>query len=192
MVHDLVDLVSASDWSYALIALLVASDAVFPAVPGETVVIGAGLLAASGDLHVVLVAIAAAVGSFAGDNASYALGRTLGERAASRVARGERGRRLVQWARRQLAIRGVPVIIAARFIPGGRTATTFTAGSVGMQWRRFAAADAIAAVAWSTYATALGYVGGSTFHHNAWLAAATSLGVAALVAAAAEMARRAA
>jgi membrane protein DedA with SNARE-associated domain len=190
VLHDLTDVVAASDWSYLLIAVLVMSDAIVPAVPGETVVIAAAILASSGDLEVALVVAAACAGSFAGDNVSFGLGRTLGEVAAERVSRGERGRRLVRWARRQLSVRGGVVIVAARFIPGGRTATTFAAGSVGMPWRRFAAADAIAAAAWALYTTGLGYLGGSTFRHNGWAAAGASLAAAAAVALAAELVGR--
>jgi membrane-associated protein len=190
VLHDLTDAISGSDWSYLLIAVLVMSDAILPAVPGETVVIAAALLASSGDLEIALVIAAACAGSFAGDNVSFGLGRTLGERAAARVSRGERGRRLVRWARHQLSERGRAVIIAARFIPGGRTATTFAAGSVGMPWRRFAAADAIAAAAWALYTTGLGYLGGSTFRHNGWAALAASLAAAAAVALLAEVAAR--
>lgn len=190
MPHSAVDLVSVAGWSYVFIAALVAADAVLPALPGEAVVIAAGLLASSGDLQLGLVALAACAGSFAGDNTSFALGRTAGGWAAARFIRGGRGQELLEWARAQLEIRGRVMILAARFIPGGRTATTFTAGTVGMPWRRFAAVDAVAAVVWSIYTTALGYVGGATFHDNPWAALAASLGAAAVVALAAEVVHR--
>lgn len=83
------------------------------------------------------------------------------------------------------------MIVAARFVPGGRTATTFTAGTVGMRWRRFVGADAVAALLWSLYVTALGYLGGATFRDEEGKAIALSLGVAGTVALAGELARRA-
>lgn len=67
-------------------------------------------------------------------------------------------------------IHGVWIIIVARFIRGGRTATTYLAGTVGMPWKRqFLPADAIAAATWSLYALAPGSLGGASFEDNFWL-----------------------
>jgi membrane-associated protein len=191
LAERLTDLVTASAWAYAVVASLVALDAVLPLVPGEAIVISAAVLAADGELLVGLVAAAALAGSFAGDNASYGIGASLGDRAARRVARGRRGARLLTWAAQQLRCRGRLVIVAARFVPGGRTATTLTAGAVGMRWRSFAAADAVAALLWSLYVTGLGYLGGATFRDEEGKAIALSLAVAATVALGGELARRA-
>jgi membrane-associated protein len=187
----LTDLVTASAWAYAVVVALVALDAVLPLVPGEAIVISAAVLAADGELLVGLVALAALIGSFAGDNASYGIGASLSDRAARRLARGRRGARLLAWASLQLRRRGRLVIVVARFVPGGRTATTLTAGAVGLRWRRFAAADALAALLWSVYVTGLGYLGGVTFRDDEGKAIVLSLGIAATVALAGELARRA-
>jgi membrane protein DedA with SNARE-associated domain len=155
------------------------------------VVITAGVLSANGDLNIELVLGAGALGGLVGDNVSYGLGATLGRRADRRFFTSERARRRSDWARRQLAERGPLIIVVARFIPGGRTATTFSAGTLEMPWRRFIAADAAAALVWSAYASMLGYFGGSTFTESLWkpLAAATAVGLAA--AATGELVRRA-
>jgi membrane-associated protein len=186
----LIDLVTASAWAYAIVLALVALDAIVPLVPGEAVVIAAAVLAAEGELLVAFVAAAALAGSFAGDNASFGIGAGVGVRAAHRLLGGARGRRLLAWAAQRLRRHGGAVIVAARFVPGGRTATTFTAGAVGMSWQRFATADALAALLWSLYATGLGYLGGATFQDEEWKALALSLAIAALVAAAGETTRR--
>ncbi len=182
---------TASAWAYAVVAALVALDALLPLVPGAAIGISAAVLAADGELVVALVAAAALVGSFAGDNASWGVGAGVGDRAVRRLQRGARGRRLVAWAVHQLRCRGRLVIVAARFVPGGRTATTLTAGAVGMRWRPFAAADAVAALLWSLYVTGLGYLGGTTFRDDEWKAIALSLAVAASVALLGEAVRRA-
>ena len=67
--------------------------------------------------------------------------------------------------------------------------TTFAAGALGMRWRRFALADACAAVLWATIATGLGYFGGRAFD-STLQAIALSLTIAFLVAAASEALRR--
>ena len=184
------DAVGESLWAYPAIVAAVALDSVVPIAPGEAVVITAGVLAADGGLNVVLVLVAAALGGFLGDNVSYWLGASLGRRAERRLFGSERGRRQVAWARRQLAERGAAIIVAARFIPGGRTATTFSSGALEMPWRRFAAIDAVAAALWAVYATALGYFGGATFSHSLWKPLLAACAVALAVAASAEALRR--
>ena len=73
------------------------------------------------------------------------------------------------WAEGQLEVRGFYLIIVARFIPGGRTAVTFSSGYThAMSYRRFVVADAIAAVIWGSYAALLGYVGGTQFEEEPW------------------------
>ena len=63
--------------------------------------------------------------------------------------------------------RGAYIIIIARFIPGGRTAVTFSAGYVNtFPWRRFIVYDVAAGLLWATYAALLGYFGGKTFEDN--------------------------
>ncbi len=156
MGDQLIDLVTASAWAYAIVLGLVALDALLPLVPGEAIVITAAVLAADGELSIGLVGAAALVGCFAGDNATYGVGAGVGDRAVRRLQRDGRGRRMLGWAARQLDVRGSAVIVAARFVPGGRTATNLTAGTLALPWRRFATAAGIAALLWSVYVTGLG------------------------------------
>jgi hypothetical protein len=78
-------------------------------------------------------------------------------RLADRAMRSHKSRQHLPWGRRQLQHHGVWIIIVARFIPGGRTAPTSVAGTVGMLWkRRFLPADGVAAVLWALYASGRG------------------------------------
>lgn len=178
-------------WTYPALVVSVAIDSLFPIAPGEAMMITAGVLAANGDLVLPFVILAGAAGSMLGDNASYGLGTTLGRRAERRFFSSDRGRQRVEWARRQLRERGAVIIVAARFIPGGRTATTFTAGALDMPWRRFLAIDAVAAGLWATYVALLGYFGGATFEEDLWKPLLAASAVAALVATGGELVRRA-
>lgn len=155
-------------WTYPAIVAAVAFDSLLPIAPGETVMITAGVLAADGDLNLLLVICAGMAGSLLGDNLSYGLGASLGRRAERRIFSSSKARERVDWARRQLRRRGAVIIIVARFVPGGRTATTFSAGALDMPWRRFLAIDAVAAVLWATYVALLGYFGGETFEQSLW------------------------
>ena len=63
-------------------------------------------------------------------------------------------------------------MIVGRYVPGGRTAVTFTAGMTHYSYRKFLVFDAIAAITWATYASLLGYFGGRFFHDHVWAAPA--------------------
>jgi membrane-associated protein len=183
--------VSDSVWSYLLVFGVCAGDAVLPLLPAETVVVAAAVLAANGHLNIALIVAAAALGALLGDNVAYLAGHGALRRVADRFLRSDKSRGRLDWARDQLKRRGVWIIIIARFIPGGRSATTYAAGTLGMPWRaRFLPADAIAAALWAGYASALGYIGGAKFQHNLWLPLLIAAGVGTTVAAAGELVRR--
>ena len=178
--------VSGAWWSYPVVFLVSMLDAFFPFVPSESVVITAGVLASSGHLSLPLVVVSATLGAIAGDNISYGLGGWLGERRVKRFFGGDKSRRAFEWAERQLSARGFYLIIIARFIPGGRTAVTFSCGYLdAMPWRRFIVADVIASTLWGTYAALLGYIGGKQFEDAPWkgllVAFAVAVGISGLV-----------
>jgi membrane protein DedA with SNARE-associated domain len=158
----------ASGWAYAIVFLFAFVDLFLPLVPSETAVITAGVVAAAGDLTLGLVVAAAASGAFLGDNTAYLLGRRFGERALDRFASGDRGRARVAWGREQLRKRGGTVIVTGRFVPGGRTVVTLSAGTLRYPWRRFVAFDAVAVVFWALFASLLGYFGGKSFEEAPW------------------------
>jgi membrane-associated protein len=153
----------ASPWLYVAIFAVALVDAFFPAVPSETAVITAGVFAAAtGTPDIPLVIAVSAVGAFLGDHVSYLLGRS----SIGRLRRRGRAQAVFDWADRALRERGGLVLVIARYIPGGRTATTITAGAVSYSLRRFAFFDAIAAISWGCYAVAIGYVGGAAFEND--------------------------
>jgi membrane protein DedA with SNARE-associated domain len=171
---------SASGWAYGVVFLLALLDSFVPIVPSETAVVTAGVVAAAGDLALPLVIGAAAVGAFAGDNISYDIGRRFGDSIVDRFLKGEKARRRIDWAHAQLRERGVQLILVGRFVPGGRTAVTISAGSLHFAWGRFLGADAVAALVWALFASLLGYFGGRAFEHAPWqgLLLALALGFA--------------
>lgn len=164
-----VDWVSGSSWSYFVIFAVAVIDGFFPLVPSETVAVAGGVLAGTGDLSLPFVILAASAGAIVGDNISYGLGKWLGEHTVKRLFRSEKAKRGFLWAEHQLEERGTYLIVVARFIPGGRTATTFAAGYThAFTWRRFIVADVIAGVIWGTYCGLIGYLGGSSFKEEPW------------------------
>lgn len=163
MLETLTDFISGSPLTYALVALLVAGDALIPLFPGESSVVAAAVLAADGELMVWLVLAAAFAGAFVGDLLMYGIGRWAGTRLVRRYAsEGARAER-VRWARGLLERRGVALIVAAQFIPGGRNVVMFSAGTLMYPLRRFVAAEALGAALWASFQTAIGYFGGRLF-----------------------------
>jgi membrane protein DedA with SNARE-associated domain len=179
----------ASGWTYAVVFLVAVLDAVVPVVPSETVVITAGVVAAGGELSLLLIIVAAACGAFAGDNTAYLLGHRYGSRARERFFRGDKAQKRIGWAEQQLGERGGELIVVARFIPGGRTAVTLTAGLLRFPWRRFALFDVVAALGWASYAVLLGYFGGRAFENAAWKGLLLALAIALAVVGAVEVTR---
>ena len=86
--------------------------------------------------------------------------------------------------------RGAYIIIIGRFIPGGRTAVTFSAGYIPtFPWRRFIVYDVAAGCIWASYAALLGYFGGKTFENHTFLGLLLALGIALSVGLAVEVVR---
>ena len=189
--ESFVEIASGSPWTYAVILGVAALDALVPLVPSEATVISAGVLAGAGDLQLGFVIAAGAAGAYAGDTSAYWLGRRLDDRYVGRLFRGIKGARRRAWAEQTLERHGGPVIFGARFVPGGRTATTVSAGMLRMSWRRFAGFAGVAAVGWALYAALLGYLGGRAFEDNVLWALLTGFGVAVGTFLVVEAARRA-
>jgi membrane protein DedA with SNARE-associated domain len=188
--ESIVDAVSGSDWSYLVVFLVAMLDAFFPIVPSEATAIAAGVVAGTGGLSVEVCILAAATGAIVGDNISFGIGHFLGERVERRFFSGEKAQKRLKWAQRTLDERGGYLIVVARFIPGGRTATTFTAGFVEtFPWRRFLMFDALAGAIWGAYTVLLGYFGGRSFEEAPWKGLLLAFGIAVAVTVVVEVVR---
>jgi membrane protein DedA with SNARE-associated domain len=185
--QSIVDAVSGSNWSYLIVFAIAMLDAFFPIVPSEATAIAAGVVAGTGGLSVEFVIVAAALGAIVGDNISFGLGHFLGARVERRFFSGEKAQKRLKWAQKTLDERGGYLIVVARFIPGGRTVTTFTAGFVEtFPWRRFLKFDVLAGAIWGAYTVLLGYFGGRTFEEEPWKGLHLAFAIALLVTAVVE------
>ena len=173
--------VSQSVATYPVVAFAAGADVLFPLIPSETIVMTAAVLAAQGELLIWVIVPAVALGAFIGDNLCYLLGRRIGDPIADRLFADEKGQARLQWAEEALRRRGAILIGVGRFVPGGRTATTFAAGTLEMPYRQFVVADAFAAAIWGLYVSMLGYLGGETFQDSLWPPLLASFACAMLV-----------
>jgi membrane protein DedA with SNARE-associated domain len=190
-VIDLAQLDISSPVSYLIAVLVPALDALIPVLPSETAVIALGVATAGrADPRIGVLVVLAALGAFLGDNAAYLVGRRFGPAASRWVFAGERGARRHAWARRSLAQYGTRIIVACRFIPGGRTAVTLTCGLIGYPRRSFVLATALAGAVWASYAFAIGRLGGQAFEGRPWAGLLVGLGLTVVVSGVIEAARR--
>ena len=181
-IMDWVEGFMGSPWVYVALFAFAAIDAFFPIVPSESLVITAGVFAASGEPYLVGVIVAAGLGAFAGDHISYFIGRTAGTAGScSRAAPGSKKAKAFERAGKLLADRGGTILIVCRYIPGARTAITLTAGAVRYRLRSFTFFDAIAAFSWAAYSGLVGYLGGEAFEDSPWKGLALGLGIALTV-----------
>lgn len=187
---SLVDLASGSSWTYGVVFAFALLDAVAPIVPSETLVVAAAALAGSGRLDLALVLLAAAAGALLGDNAAYGIGRLFGPRLERWLSATPRRRERLDWAERQLDERGGTLIVVARFVPGGRTATMVSAGLLGMRWRRFVPFDLAASTVWALYASLIGFFGGTAFEDEPLVGVGFALGLALVAGLVTEAGRR--
>ncbi|HZO59891.1 MAG TPA: DedA family protein [Solirubrobacterales bacterium] len=189
--HFLLDVVSSSPATYFVLIGIVFVDDFVPVAPGDTAMITAGILAANGGLSILLVILAGALGGILGDNLFYFSGRRFGPQLAERLLRSDSARDLYRRAQRQMTTRGGTIVIMGRFIPGGRSVTTFACGTAHYPYRRFLVADTFAAFAWATYTALLGFIGGNSFRDSIWKPLAIGLAVAFVLGMSAEALRRA-
>jgi membrane-associated protein len=165
-VLDLLHQTITSPWVYLVIFLVTAVDAFFPAVPGETVVITAGVFATGEGPDLAVVIVVAALGALLGDHVSYGIGRRGGAHRVARLPADSRRRAGSEWARRAVDRRGGVILTTSRYVPGGRTAVTLTMGAVRYPLRSFLLFDAIATGSWAIYCGLLGYLGGIAFQRD--------------------------
>jgi membrane protein DedA with SNARE-associated domain len=129
---------------------------------GETVVLCAGFAAAQGLVDPWLLIAASWLGSFAGDQCYFWLGRNFGGRLLDRFPRWRHGvDRALHWVERYDA----GFILSFRFIYGVRNFSSFAVGLSHIHWRRFLKLNLLAAGLWAVSFVAAGY-----FFGHAWRA----------------------
>jgi membrane protein DedA with SNARE-associated domain len=127
-------------------------------LPGETALVIAAGAAAAGELDIRTVVLAAFTGAVLGDNLGYLIGRHLGRDAVLRLGHRfgitERG---IGKAEAVAARYGPFMVIFARFVVVLRQLNGIVAGTTGMPWPRFLAANLAGAALWVGLWTTLAY-----------------------------------
>lgn len=191
-VEELITELSQNPWFFAILFVVALLDSVVPIVPSEFSVIAGGVAAGAGTLiddrpvlSIALVILAGASGAYAGDSLGYWIGNRSDRLLKRWFFRGEKGEKRLLATGEQIRKRGGLLLITARFIPGGRTAMTFSCGLTGQPFLRwFTRWDLLATTLWASYAGLLGYFVASAIENQTtalWLAFGFALSLTVLI-----------
>jgi len=132
-------------------------------LPGDSLLVMAGLYAAKGDLDIGFLNALLIPMAVAGDATSYWIGRRAGPHLFNRPRSRFFNPDHVQAAHDFYERHGGKAIILARFMPLVRTFVPVVAGVAGMSYRRFATFNVVGGAAWVGSMTLIGYVLGTRF-----------------------------
>jgi membrane-associated protein len=133
-------------------------------LPGDTLLVMTGLLCNAGviTMDIVTLNIILITAAITGDALGYYIGKKAGsklyERPDSKLFKREHLLKTKSFYDKH----GGKTIILARFIPIIRTFAPTVAGTVGMQYRRFALFNIVGGILWISSTTLLGYFLGAT------------------------------
>ena len=127
-------------------------------LPGDSLLITAGLVAATGMLNIWWINIALIVAAVVGDSTGYAIGRRIGPRLFTREKSLLFNPKHVERTRRFYQRHGAKTIVIARFVPIVRTFAPVVAGVGEMEYRRFLTYNILGGVGWVISMTWAGYL----------------------------------
>jgi len=176
LIQQLVDLVLHLDvhltemivlfapWMYAILFLIIFAETglvVTPYLPGDSLLIALGALAAGGALHLETLMLILTLASIAGDTTNYAIGNYLGPKVFhfenSRFFNKDYLMKTHQFYEKH----GGKTIILAKFLPIFRTFAPFIAGIGSMTYPRFILFNITGGLIWINGFLLLGFFFGN-------------------------------
>jgi membrane-associated protein len=130
-------------------------------LPGDTLLIAAGIYAKQGKFNIAAVLLVAAVAAIAGDSTAYFIGKTIGPRLFTKKDSLLFEPKHVERAREFYEKHGAKTLLIAHFIPVIRTFSPPLAGIGNMPYKKFLLFDAIGDITWAVIVSLLGYYVGS-------------------------------
>lgn len=127
-------------------------------LPGDTLLIAAGILAKQGNANIWVLIAGIVVAAIMGDNVGYSIGRRAGRpllaRRDGRVLNQKNLRRATAFYERF----GSLTIVVARVVPMVRTFAPLIAGCTEMRYRTFLLWNIVGGVLWGVGVTGAGYL----------------------------------
>ncbi len=128
-------------------------------LPGDSLLVTAGILSAAGLLDIRLLIICAGAAAVIGDQTGFLIGRRAGKALTMRYARF---RMHLERAHTFYEKYGSKTIVIARFVPIVRTFVPAVAGAAEMNYQRFVTYNILGGLLWVLSTTLLGYTFGRT------------------------------
>ena len=162
LLHRLRDLPALVTWAgyVGLFAIIFTETGLFFGffLPGDSLLVTAGLLAASGfALNVWKLGALLTVAAIAGDNTNYWIGRLSGPRIFNRDESFFFKKAYVERAAAFYERHGAKTVFLARFMPIIRTFAPLVAGTAGMNYRTFLTYSVIGGISWIWSMLLVGY-----------------------------------
>ena len=150
-------------YGYLLVFFGVMVESMGVPLPGETILISAGILAQRGHLGLGYVILLGILGAVVGDQIGYWIGREGGRPFILRYGRYVfiTPRRLGR-AEAFFARHGGGAVFMARFFSGLRVFGALVAGMSRMRWSRFFLYNALGGIVWATVVVLAGYFLGTS------------------------------
>ena len=130
-------------------------------LPGDSLLVTAGLLSARGYLNVYTLVPALMAAAICGNSLGYFIGHTTGPRIFNRENSLFFNKKHAMRAHEFYARHGRKTIVLAQFMPVIRTFSPVIAGVGGMEFRTFIAFNIIGAIVWVGSMVSIGYFLGS-------------------------------
>lgn len=126
-------------------------------LPGDTLLLSAGVFAASGKLNLASVIAVVALAAIAGDNTGYHIGHRLGRKLFHKPDSVIFRKEYIDRTEAFYEKYGSKTMLVAHFLPVIRAFIPVTAGAAHMPYGQFAVFDAIGDIVWTVIMTLLGY-----------------------------------
>ncbi|MGH7846114.1 MAG: DedA family protein [Candidatus Binatia bacterium] len=126
-------------------------------LPGDSLLVTAGLFAARGDLNLLTMNITLSLAAIAGDTVGYNIGARAGPKIFTRENSLFFNRKHLITTKEFYDRHGGFTIVIARFIPIIRTFAPVVAGVGGMEYKRFLAYNIFGGIGWVATTTCAGY-----------------------------------
>ena len=127
-------------------------------LPGDSLLVTAGLLASQGFLNVYVMGALLTVAAIAGDSVGYSIGRAAGPRLFKREDSFFFNKKHLHRAHDFYLRHGGKTIVIARFVPILRTFAPVVAGAADMPYGRFILFNVLGGIGWIWSMLMVGYV----------------------------------
>jgi membrane-associated protein len=158
---DLDALVATAGYAGITAIIFIETGLLFPFLPGDSLLVTAGLVAAAHDplvnLNVWTLGVLCSIAAIGGDQIAYAIGRRGGEALFSRPDSRWFKQSHLRAAHEFYEKHGGKAIILARFMPFARTFAPVVAGAAKMHYATFVFYNVIGGLAWIWSMLLIGY-----------------------------------